>query len=197
MAVTRERFDSGMTYEQWLDSMTQNKDRFLKNYDDAKISPDDVAAFKKLRKPLNVLVLAEDWCGDVVANLPILAKLVHEAAGKLNLRIFKRDANLDLADQHLYKGEFRSIPLFLFLDSDMQELGCWWERPQIARDEMDQARSRFSGEHPDLRDASKPPQQMSEATRKLYTATFAQLRAENAARWTDAVVDELRAVVKV
>ena len=43
--VTRERFRQGMTWEQYLDQMTTNKESFLKFFDDAKIRPEDRAAF--------------------------------------------------------------------------------------------------------------------------------------------------------
>ena len=194
MTITHDRFASGLTYEQWLEGMTQNKERFLANYEAAQISTKDVAFFKKLPQPLNVLVLAEDWCGDVIANLPILAKLA-QASGNLNVRVFKRDQNLDIMDQYLYQGQFRSIPAFVFFDTRMNEVGRWWERPQIARDEMAEARRRFAAEHADLPDVSKPVPEMSESTRQLYMTTFGKLRAENAARWTQAVVDEWRKVV--
>lgn len=32
-----------------------------------------------LDRPLHVLVLAEDWCGDVIANLPVLGRLAAES----------------------------------------------------------------------------------------------------------------------
>jgi hypothetical protein len=155
-----------------------------------------VAIFAGLKEPLNVLVLAEDWCGDVIANLPILARLA-QASGKINLRIFKRDQNLDIMDQYLYQGQFRSIPVFVFFDQAMSEVGRWIERPQIARDEMAEARRRFAAEHADLPDVNKPVPEMADATRQLYMATMSRLRAENAARWTQAVVDEIRAAVRV
>jgi hypothetical protein len=196
MTITRARFESGLTYAQWLEAMTQNKERFLANYEAAQINPQDVAAFNRLPQPLNVLVLAEDWCGDVIANLPILAKLA-SASGKLNLRIFKRDENLDIMDQYLNQGQFRSIPTIVFFDQAMNEVGRWHERPQMARDEMSEARRRFAAEHPDLADASKPVPEMSDGTRKLYLDVFARLRAENAARWTQAVVEEIRGVVRL
>jgi hypothetical protein len=195
MAVSRQRFDSGLTYQQWLDGMTQNKERFLKNYEAAQIRHEDVAFFRNRPQALNVLCLAEDWCGDVINNLPILAKLAQAVGPKLNLRIFKRDTNLDLMDQYLYKGEFRSIPTIVFFDSAMNALGRWAERPQIARDEINEARRRFTAQHPDLPDAGKPVPEMSDATRQLHMAMMTQVRAENAARWTQAVVDELKAAV--
>ena len=197
MAVSRQRFDSGMTYEQWMESITKNRERFIANYEAALIRSEDIEAFKGQPEPLNVMVLGEDWCGDVIANLPIIAKLAHMVGPKLNLRIFKRDENLDIMDQYLYKGEFRSIPVVVVFDQNMKARGMWWERPQIARDEMDEARRRFVAQHADLPDATKPPQEMSEGTRKLYIAMVAQLRAETAAKWTQAVVDDTRAAAKV
>lgn len=193
MSITRERFDSGLTYGQWFDGMTKNKDRFQQNYVAAQINPADAAFFKGLH--LNVLMLAEDWCGDAVANAPILAKLADALGSIFNLRVFKRDENLDLMDQYLYQGQFRSIPTIVFFDQKMNELGRWAERPQIARDEMAEARRRFAAEHADLPDVTKPVPEMSETTRQLYMATMTHLRAENAARWTQAVVEEWRKLV--
>lgn len=195
MALARERFESGLTYEQFVEGMTQNKERMLKNEQAVQLAADDIAFFKSRSVPINVLILAEDWCGDVIANLPIFGKLAQAAGGAFNVRIFKRDQNLDLMDQYLYQGQFRSIPAVVFFDDKMAELGRWWERPQIARDEMAEVRRRFSTEHAALPDAGKPFPEMSESTRQLYTAMMAKVRSENAARWTQALVDEIRAIV--
>ncbi len=128
MAVTRERFESGMTYDEWKAGMTRNRERFEALEGRVEISPDDLAAFRRLPRPLNVLVLAEDWCGDVINNLPVLGRLAAES-GKLNLRVFLRDQNPDLMDQYLNQGQYRSIPVFAFFDDEFRELGRWIERP--------------------------------------------------------------------
>src|SRR5690242_5050894 len=96
MAVTKERFNEGLTYQQYLDQITQNKERFLENYEKATFTPEDLAAFRNLPEALNVLAIGEDWCGDVVAGFPVLAKLADQANGKLNVRVFLRDQNEDL-----------------------------------------------------------------------------------------------------
>ena len=72
MAVTRERFEQGMTYEEYKAQMTRNQERFEANERDLRLEPADLAPFEALARPLNVLVIAEDWCGDVIDNLPIL-----------------------------------------------------------------------------------------------------------------------------
>lgn len=133
MAVSRQRFESGLIYAQWLEAMSVNQARFLQNVERTTFTAEDVAFFRGLRAPLNVLVIAEPWCGDVVNNLPILIRLAAEAAGKLNVRIFLRDANLDVTDQFLNQGKYRSIPTIVFLDESLREIGRWHERPKISR----------------------------------------------------------------
>ena len=70
-----------------------------------------------LEKPYEcrVLVISEDWCGTCLAHVPFVAKLV-EGHANIEMRLFPRDANLDLMDQYLKKGRYRSIPVFAFFD---------------------------------------------------------------------------------
>ena len=51
--------------------MTRNRERFDANEARVRIGADDLAALKRAR-PLRVVALAADWCGDVIANLPVL-----------------------------------------------------------------------------------------------------------------------------
>src|SRR5437870_610945 len=120
MAVTREQFQSGLTYDAYKAQMTRNKEQVEQNEKDLQLASGDVTAFQSLPQPINVLALAEDWCGDVVANLPILGRLEQESAGKLNVRIHLRDQEpgTQLMDQYLNKGQYKSIPTFVFLDGD-------------------------------------------------------------------------------
>src|SRR5688500_16583228 len=106
MSVTRERFAEGMTYEAYKAQMTRNRDRFDINEQAVELKSDDSAFFGELDSPLHVLVLAEDWCGDVIANLPVLGRIAAES-GTLDIRVFPRDQNLDLIDQYLKDGPYR------------------------------------------------------------------------------------------
>jgi hypothetical protein len=73
-----------------------------------------------------LLVISEDWCGDASNTVPVLAKLA-EAAG-MEMRVVKRDENLELMDAHLTAGS-RSIPLALLLRPDFSVAGQWGPRP--------------------------------------------------------------------
>src|SRR5690242_5309489 len=108
--------------------MTKNKERFEEYYQNVPISAAALDTFKRLPKPLDVLVIAEDWCGDVINNMPTLGKIAKES-GKLNLHVFLRDQTLDIMNQYLNQGKFMSIPVFVFFDEEMRELGRFTERP--------------------------------------------------------------------
>jgi len=74
-----------------------------------------------------LLVISEDWCGDAVNTVPVLARLA-EAAPGVELRVVKRDENPELMDRHLTHGA-RSIPLVVVLDRDFRPVGAWGPRP--------------------------------------------------------------------
>src|SRR5947207_105325 len=164
MAVTRERFESGMSYDEYRASITRNQERFDANYQRLSIDSADLEAFKRLPRPLNVLVIGEDWCGDVVANMPIIARLAKES-GKLNLRVFARDQHLDLMDQYLQRGKYRSIPVFVFFDDDFKEIGRFQERPDSVTELRAEKRAAIFKAHPEFGDPDGSPDQLPEDAR--------------------------------
>ena len=135
--VTKQRFAQGMTFPQYLDQMTTNKDKFLETLAATHVTPEDRAIFKDRREKLNVLVLTEDWCGDALTNFPVLARMVEEAPN-VEMRVFPRDQSPDLMDQYLNRGLFRSIPVFVFFDEDMKEIARFVERPPKITEYMEQ-----------------------------------------------------------
>ena len=151
MAVTREQFESGMTYAAYKDQMTRNRDQVEQNEKELQLKPEDVQAFRALPETLNVMALAEDWCGDVVANLPILGKLEEASGGKLNVRIHLRDQQpgAQIMDQYLNRGQFKSIPTFVFLDNKFDERGVWIERPSSVTKVREEKRLALYAQHPD------------------------------------------------
>jgi Thioredoxin len=76
----------------------------------------------------NLLVIAEDWCGDASSTVPVLAKLAATVPG-LELRIILRDQHPEVMDLYLTNGS-RSIPIVIALDEQFRELGHWGPRPR-------------------------------------------------------------------
>jgi selT/selW/selH-like putative selenoprotein len=197
MPVSRERFEQGLTYEAYKAQMTRNRERFDANERTVELRSDDIAFFADLDRPLYVLALAEDWCGDVIANLPVLGRLAAES-GALEIRVFLRDQNLDIMDQYLNNGQHRSIPVFVFFDAAFQELGHWIERP-ARLSELQSAMRRdlfardplLAGFAPDISAGQLP-----EEARLRLTQAMSAFRQENRALSDREVVREIRAIVE-
>ena len=81
-----------------------------------------------------LLVLSEDWCGDAVNTVPVVAKLA-ALSPNLELRVLARDENLDLMDAHL-TGTSRSIPIVILLDAEYRERAWWGPRPTALQDSV-------------------------------------------------------------
>jgi len=124
--MTRERFEQGMTLEQYIDHMSVNRERFVEKLDGTTIGPEDSRLLARLGTVRRVLVLSEDWCGTCLAHVPYVAKLV-EGDPRIEMRLFPRDQNLDVMDQYLKKGLYRSIPVFVFFDEHMNEVARFIE----------------------------------------------------------------------
>ncbi len=46
--VTPERYEQGISWQQWMETIDRNQEQFQFNYDDHNLDPDDVAAIKAL-----------------------------------------------------------------------------------------------------------------------------------------------------
>ena len=125
--ITRARFESGDAFAEFMAKPLANKLFWEQVYKRAIVSDELAARARSLGGRWHLLVLNEDWCGDSVNILPYLAKL-SEAAPNLELRIVRRDENLDIMDAHL-TGTSRSIPIVILLDEHFSECGWWGPRP--------------------------------------------------------------------
>ena len=193
MTIDLARFDTGLTYEAYKAQMTRNRDRLDENERRIELSKEDLAAFRALPRPVNVLVLAEDWCGDVVANLPVLGRLANDS-GKLEVRIFLRDQNDDIMQRYLNKGQFKSIPVFVFFDVDFRELGHWIERPAAVTEVRAKRRKQIFAAHPEFGSPDAPVDQLAEDVRVRLQGELAKMRDETAKFANAEVVRELREI---
>ena len=152
--VTPERFQKGFSYSEYIGQIKVNKARFDGFYENFQVTPEDTQALKDLagkpNGPVKMLVLGEDWCGDVIRGMPVLARIC-EAAG-LEMRIFPRDENHDIMNEFLKNGEWMSIPVAVFYTKDHDYICHWIERPESAELEMKEIEKAIRAEKPDIDD---------------------------------------------
>jgi len=193
MSIDRSRFDKGMTYDAYKAQMTRNRERFEENEKRVDLGREDLDAFRALPRPVKVVVLAEDWCGDVIANVPVLGRLAKES-GKLDLRVFLRDQNDDIMQRYLNKGQFKSIPVFVFFDEDFRELGHWIERPASVTEIRAKRRNQIFAAHPEFGSPDAPVDVLPEEVRVRLQGELAKMRDETTKFANAEVIRELREI---
>jgi len=122
-----QRFMNAQTFPEFLAEVRSNEALWHQIHERASLPEEVIEVAAAIPGQWNLLVLAEDWCGDAVHVLPYLARL-EEAFPRFRVRILSRDANPDLMDSHLTDGT-RSIPVVMILDENFQEVGWWGPRP--------------------------------------------------------------------
>lgn len=119
-------YNKGITTDALIDTFDKHKESFTHIYDNFNRSliQEDVEFIQNVKnKNLRVLALVEPWCGHCMLNIPILLRLVE--ATDMPVRFLHRDENLELMDQYLTNGKSRSIPIFIFIDEDGNEVVKW------------------------------------------------------------------------
>lgn len=193
--MDRERFSTGLTYDEYKAQMTRNRDKLEANEAAVRLSDEDLAAFRGLNGPVHVVALAEDWCGDVIANLPVVGALARES-GTLDLRVFLRDQNKDLMARWLNRGTHESIPVFAFFDDRFTEIGVFIERPASVTAERAARRAAIHAADPAFGPADAPIDQLPDDVRSRLSAAIAKMR-EDLVPWANGeVVKALRAIAE-
>ena len=78
-----------------LANVTKNADLWAAVWRRAVVEEDYLQRVDAVPGDWHLLVLSEDWCGDAVNTVPVVAKLA-ALSPTLELRVLARDENLDL-----------------------------------------------------------------------------------------------------
>lgn len=83
----------------------------------------------RMNRPLRVMCLSENWCGDCANGVPPLAKLA-EVMDNWDFRIVARDDFTELVQDYYLTAGRMKIPIVIIADEDGDELARWTERPR-------------------------------------------------------------------
>lgn len=129
MIDIEHRYLNAPTFEEYLASVEENRELWHAIHGRVRLPADLLERARGVRDRRYLLALAEDWCGDAVNLLPVIARFA-EALPNVELRVLSRDENPDLMDAHLTDGRSRSIPVVIVLDEEFEEIGWWGPRPE-------------------------------------------------------------------
>ena len=140
------RFKTGLPWKDYMAQMGDTRARTEQNYANSKLTDEEQKFFAGATGVKHVMMLAENWCGDVHRNSPLIAHIC-EAIPGAELRVFFRDQVPDLRDTFLNNG-YQSIPVVVFFDKDWNEIGRWMERAHGATGAATGIRARTLGAVP-------------------------------------------------
>ena len=149
----RAIWEQGQTYSEWLAGCSdakRKKEEHRKELQARFRSAPTTSQFLKLiDRPVHVLALAEDWCGDVRRNVPVIAKLCAENPTLLRLRLVDKETKPLLMVRYLTNAA-EAIPIIVFLNDAFVEIGFWGPRPSECKRLM--ARGKAAGKIDDARE---------------------------------------------
>ena len=175
-----KRFATGMTWKDYMPQIGERREMTENNYKKATLTDDERKFFSGITQVKYALMLAENWCGDVHRNSPVLA---HSSVARPNceLKVFFRDQNLDITDCFLNNG-YRSIPVIVFFDKDWNEIVRWIERPHAATQKMYAIRAKTT-------EVAGPEKEKQDAAMNEFRAQMLALydTAPDKSLWRDTV----------
>ncbi|AIQ65549.1 hypothetical protein D3C81_320270 [compost metagenome] len=139
------KLGKGLSPRQFVENMTKNQQAFESWYEAFSWQDeDDKAYFESLnhRDDLRCLILAADWCGDVVRNVPAVFRILETAGIRTEVLILEE--NQDVMDDYLTMGG-RAVPIVIIVDTGGYPLGSWGPRPRRVQKLMEE----FKRENPD------------------------------------------------
>ena len=148
MAVTpldlKSIWTGGKTYADWYAAIKNPHMRTeMDRYESEVAIPEAMASkLAALKRPVHVLAIIEDWCGDVRRNAPVLAKICALNPEKLQLRCVDKETNSGLMVRYLTNAA-EAIPIFIFFNDTFVEVGNWGPRPAECKRVM--ARGKAAG----------------------------------------------------
>ena len=134
-----KRFATGMTWKDYMGQMGDTQARTEENYSKSVLNDEEKKYFAGVTGVKYAMMLAENWCGDVHRNSPLIAHVCAAIPG-CELRVFLRDKEADLRDTYLNNG-YQSIPVVAFFDQNWNEVGRWIERAHAATSKAAQIRA--------------------------------------------------------
>jgi hypothetical protein len=124
----------GISPDKFINWMSKNQDQFKNYYNGFTWKEDDQAFFEGFQnKEVRCAIIASDWCGDVVHNMPVVLRLMETA--NIPTEVFILEENEELINKFLLYGG-KSIPVVLLINQAGDVIHRWGPRPDYIQEPM-------------------------------------------------------------
>jgi len=185
-------WDSAMDAETYLKQMTQRREQFDQRIAATVIGEAEEEAF--FGRPLRILALTEDFCGDSAQFIPPVIRLSQEL-DSVEVRLLLRDAHRDLAAGYVRKDGYQAIPVLILLAENGNEIGYLVERPARVNEALAAETRRFARENSHLDGVNRTYDKMAPETRTAVRENAERFRDANQQEWTRWLFEDLAVIV--
>ena len=183
--LDKAKFNQGMTTLQYIDQIKVNKDPFVRIYETVKIPDDSLNMFNGLSEPLNLAVFTADWCGDAMSTTPVILKLA-DSTSNIFLQVFNRDDELELSNSLIPEHRAGTVPIFVVMDKDMQQMVRFIETANTLVPEIDAMDAAIDQEVAGMDEAE---------ARRVKRGRRTSYRVERAQEWGEVILKEFGGLV--
>ena len=183
--LDKAKFNQGMTTLQYIDQIKVNKDPFVRIYETVKIPDDSLNMFNGLSEPLNLAVFTADWCGDAMSTTPVILKLA-DSTPNIFLQVFNRDDELELSNSLIPEYRAGTVPIFVVMDKDMQQMVRFIETANTLVPEIDAMDAAIDQEVAGMDEAE---------ARRVKRGWRTSYRVERAQEWGEVILKEFGGLV--
>lgn len=185
-------WDMAMEIDAYLSQMTQNRALFERRIMTTEISDAERAAFAG--RPLRILALTEDFCGDSAQFIPPVVRLAQEL-DNVEVRLLLRDQHREFASGYVRKDGYQAIPVLILLTEVGDEIGYLVERPARVNDALAAETRRFAKANTHLDGINRTYDKMAPETRTAVRENADRYRDANQDQWTSWLLEDLRALL--
>lgn len=183
--LDQAKFNQGMTTQQYIDQIKVNKDPFVEIYQTVKIPDDSLNIFNRLSEPLNLAVFTADWCGDAMSTTPVILKLA-DSTPNIFLQVFNRDDELELSNSLIPEHRAGTVPIFVVMDKDMQQMVRFIETANTLVPEIDAMDAAIDQEVEGIDEGE---------ARRVKRGRRTSYRVERAQAWGEVILKEFGGLV--
>jgi thiol-disulfide isomerase/thioredoxin len=122
------KFAAGLGYGAYVETgKPQHREAWAAAAARVKLTETQRQLIGSFTRRINILVLSGTWCGDCVAQCPMLAAIAAANPERIDLRFLDRDEHVDLAEQVKICGGLR-VPTVIYMNEDHEFVSLLGDR---------------------------------------------------------------------